>query len=281
MTINEFIVLETKRLKLNNIDDSTIIIKQILSYTLNKDQQYFVINGDKELQLEEEKNAKEAIDKIISGIPIQYITNKQEFMTEEYYVDENVLIPQPDTEILVEEVLKICANNNCNAKILDLCTGSGAIAISLKKRIIKSTMFASDVSIKALNIARKNANINGTKINFIESDLFDKIQEKDFDIIVSNPPYIKKEVLKTLSKQVQNEPTLALDGGESGLEFYEKIANEAYIYIKNNGFLCLEIGYDQAKEVEEILIKNKYYKDIRVIKDLSNNDRCIISKIVK
>ena len=281
MTINEFIVLETKRLKLNNIDDSTIIIKQILSYTLNKDQQYFVINGDKELQLEEEKNAKEAIDKIISGIPIQYITNKQEFMTEEYYVDENVLIPQPDTEILVEEVLKICANNNCNAKILDLCTGSGAIAISLKKRIIKSTMFASDVSIKALNIARKNANINGTKINFIESDLFDKIQEKDFDIIVSNPPYIKKEVLKTLSKQVQNEPTLALDGGESGLEFYKKIANEAYIYIKNNGFLCLEIGYDQAKEVEEILIKNKYYKDIRVIKDLSNNDRCIISKIVK
>ncbi len=281
MTINEFIVLETKRLKLNNIDDSTIIIKQILSYTLNKDQQYFVINGDKELQLEEEKNAKEAIDKIISGIPIQYITNKQEFMTEEYYVDENVLIPQPDTEILVEEVLKICANNNCNAKILDLCTGSGAIAISLKKRIIKSTMFASDVSIKALNIARKNANINGTEINFIESDLFDKIQEKDFDIIVSNPPYIKKEVLKTLSKQVQNEPILALDGGESGLEFYKKIANEAYIYIKNNGFLCLEIGYDQAKEVEEILIKNKYYKDIRVIKDLSNNDRCIISKIVK
>lgn len=281
MTINEYIVLETKRLKLNNIDDSTIIIKQILSYTLNKDQQYFVINGDKELQFEEEKNAKEAIDKIISGIPIQYITNKQEFMTEEYYVDENVLIPQPDTEILVEEVLKICANNNCNAKILDLCTGSGAIAISLKKRIIKSTMFASDVSIKALNIARKNANINGTEINFIESDLFDKIQEKDFDIIVSNPPYIKKEVLKTLSKQVQNEPTLALDGGESGLEFYEKIANEAYIYIKNNGFLCLEIGYDQAKEVEEILIKNKYYKDMRVIKDLSNNDRCIISKIVK
>lgn len=281
MTINEFIVLETKRLKLNNIDDSTIIIKQILSYILNKDQQYFVINGNKELQFEEEKNAKEAIDKIISGIPIQYITNKQEFMTEEYYVDENVLIPQPDTEILVEEVLKICANNNCNAKILDLCTGSGAIAISLKKRIIKSTMFASDVSIKALNIARKNANINGTEINFIESDLFDKIQEKDFDIIVSNPPYIKKEVLKTLSKQVQNEPTLALDGGESGLEFYEKITNEAYIYIKNNGFLCLEIGYDQAKEVEEILIKNKYYKDIRVIKDLSNNDRCIISKIVK
>lgn len=281
MTINEYIVLETKRLKLNNIDDSTIIIKQILSYTLNKDQQYFVINGDKELQFEEEKNAKEAIDKIISGIPIQYITNKQEFMTEEYYVDENVLIPQPDTEILVEEVLKICANNNCNAKILDLCTGSGAIAISLKKRMIKSTMFASDVSIKALNIARKNANINGTEINFIESDLFDKIQEKDFDIIVSNPPYIKKEVLKTLSKQVQNEPTLALDGGESGLEFYEKIANEAYIYIKNNGFLCLEIGYDQAKEVEEILIKNKYYKDMKVIKDLSNNDRCIISKIVK
>lgn len=281
MTINEYIVLETKRLKLNNIDDSTIIIKQILSYTLNKDQQYFVINGDKELQFEEEKNAKEAIDKIISGIPIQYITNKQEFMTEEYYVDENVLIPQPDTEILVEEVLKICANNNCNAKILDLCTGSGAIAISLKKRMMKSTMFASDVSIKALNIARKNANINGTEINFIESDLFDKIQEKDFDIIVSNPPYIKKEVLKTLSKQVQNEPTLALDGGESGLEFYEKIANEAYIYIKNNGFLCLEIGYDQAKEVEEILIKNKYYKDMRVIKDLSNNDRCIISKIVK
>ena len=281
MTINEYIVLETKRLKLNNIDDSTIIIKQILSYTLNKDQQYFVINGDKELQFEEEKNAKEAIDKIISGIPIQYITNKQEFMTEEYYVDENVLIPQPDTEILVEEVLKICANNNCNAKILDLCTGSGAIAISLKKRTMKSTMFASDVSIKALNIARKNANINGTEINFIESDLFDKIQEKDFDIIVSNPPYIKKEVLKTLSKQVQNEPTLALDGGESGLEFYEKIANEAYIYIKNNGFLCLEIGYNQAKEVEEILIKNKYYKDMRVIKDLSNNDRCIISKIVK
>lgn len=281
MTIKEFIISETKRLKLNNIDDSTIIIKQILFYTLKKDQQYFIINGDKGLSEDEEERAKRAIDKIISGIPIQYITNRQEFMTEEYYVDENVLIPQPDTEILVEEVLKLCANNNCNAKILDLCTGSGAIAISLKKRITKSTMFASDVSIKALNVARKNANINGVEINFIESDLFDKMQEKDFDIIVSNPPYIKKEVLKTLSKQVQNEPILALDGGESGLEFYEKIAKKAYIYIKNNGFLCLEIGYDQAKEVEEILIKNKYYKDIKVIKDLSNNDRCIISKIVK
>ena len=282
MTLQETLNYGVKKLNEKKIEDSLIITKELMQYVLKADRQFIVAHLYEEILQKDETEFERYIDKIIEGYPIQYITHKQNFMNEEYYVDENVLIPQPDTEILVEETIKKCKQGD---KILDLCTGSGAIAISLKKALdrknIPAKIFASDISKEAINVAKKNAEKNYAPIITIRSDLFDNITENDFNIIASNPPYIKTQVIKALSKQVKNEPYIALNGGEDGLDFYKKIAQEAYKFIKNDGFLCLEIGYDQAKEVSEILEENKFYKNIQIVKDLGQNDRCIICKIEK
>jgi protein-(glutamine-N5) methyltransferase, release factor-specific len=267
-------------LKSNNFEDSNIIAKELLSYVLKKDKVYLTINSDTALTDTEYAEFTKYIEQIIDGKPLQYITQKQEFMGIDFFVNEDVLIPQPDTEILVETVLDICKRyGKQSLRILDLCTGSGAIAISLSK-ILNTQVFASDVSIKALKVAEKNNVMNNTKVEFIESNLFEKINGEKFDIIVSNPPYIKNEEIKSLSKQVQNEPYIALAGGEDGLDFYRKIIDEAYKYINKNGYLCLEIGYDQKEDLIKLIKQNENYEYENCIKDLSNNDRCIIAKIV-
>lgn len=220
------------------------------------------------------------IDKIINGKPIQYITNEQEFMKLKFYVDENVLIPQPDTEIIVEKIIDEFKDKE--VKILDLCTGSGAIAISLAKYIKRSKIFATDISNKAIQIAKLNAekNLVHKKIDFILSDMFKNIEKDTFDIIVSNPPYIKTKDIANLEKSVQNEPNIALDGGEDGLKFYKIIAENAYKFLNNNGKLYLEIGFDQKKDVINLLEKNNKYKEITCIKDLACNDRLVIASKV-
>lgn len=267
-------------LKSNNFEDSNIIAKELLSYVLKKDKVYLTINSDTALTDTEYAEFTKYIEQIIDGKPLQYITQKQEFMGMEFFMNENVLIPQPDTEILVETVLDICKRyGKQSLKILDLCTGSGAIAISLSK-ILNTQVFASDVSIKALKVAEKNNVLNNSKVEFIESNLFEQINGEKFDIIVSNPPYIKNEEIKLLSKQVQNEPYIALSGGEDGLDFYRKIIDEAYKHINKNGYLCLEIGYDQKEDLIKLIKQNENYEYENCIKDLSNNDRCIIAKIV-
>lgn len=283
MRLKELLIENIKLLKENNIEDGAIIARELLAYTIEKDKQYLLINEnmdiDSMLQLKYEK----FIHEIINGKPLQYITNKQEFMKLNFYVDENVLIPQPDTEILVENVIKIC-NEKSDAdtiKILDLCTGSGAIAISLYNyiKIPNKQIYASDISKKAIEVAKKNSYINNAKIEFIESNMFENIKYKDFDIIVSNPPYIERNIIPTLPKDVLAEPIIALDGGKDGTDFYKIIAENAYKYIRNNGYLCLEIGYNQKDAVTNILESTKKYKDIKAIKDLSNNYRCIIATI--
>ena len=267
-------------LKSNNFEDSNIIAKELLSYVLKKDKVYLTINSDTALTDTEYAEFTKYIEQIIDGKPLQYITQKQEFMGMEFFVNEDVLIPQPDTEILVETVLDICKRySNQSLRILDLCTGSGAIAISLSK-ILNTQVFASDVSTKALEVAEKNNVLNNSKVEFIESNLFEQINGEKFDIIVSNPPYIKNEEIKLLSKQVQNEPYIALAGGEDGLDFYRKIIDEAYKHINKNGYLCLEIGYDQKEDLIKLIKQNENYEYENSIKDLSNNDRCIIAKIV-
>lgn len=286
MKIKEVIEEGKSLLNKSGFEDSGIIARELLCYVLNKSKQYLVINMDEEVEEKNYQNFIDNINEIIDGKPIQYITNKQEFMGLEFYVDENVLIPQPDTEILVESVLDICNNiKTKKIKILDLCAGSGAIAISLasalKNNNIEAEIFASDISEKALEIAKKNNKNNNANVEFINSDLFTNIQDNNFDIIVSNPPYIKKHVIKTLSKQVQSEPIIALDGGDDGLYFYKKIAEQAKKFINNNGSLCLEIGYDQKKEVVDLLKKHKEYAEINAIQDLSNNDRCIIARVIE
>jgi len=262
------------KLRKNNIEDYNLKTKILICKAINKPKEYLIIHNKEELDKEKILEIKKNINKIIEGYPIQYITRNQDFMGLKFSVSEDVLIPQPDTEILVEEVINISKNK---FKILDLCTGSGAIAVSLKKYIKQAEVSASDISFRALEIAKINAKDNNTKIEFIESDLFENIDKK-FDIIVTNPPYIKTEVIKNLSLEVQNEPLLALDGGQDGLDFYRKIINDAYKYLEKEGFLALEIGYDQKKDVIELIENSNQYKQIYSKKDFAGNDRIIVCK---
>lgn len=282
MKIKEVIEEEKNALSKNNIEDNVIITRELLAFVLGVTKQYLVIHLEDELNAEDYIKFKENINEIINGKPLQYITNNQEFMGLNFFVNENVLIPQPDTEIIVEETLKKCEEllqKNDKIKILDLCTGSGAIAVSLENFLgDKAEVFASDISTKALEVAKYNNEKNSTNVIFIESDLFERMQEKKFNIIVSNPPYIRSNVINELSKQVQNEPHLALDGGEDGLEFYKKIIEQACNHIKN-GYLILEIGYDQKEDVENLLKENRNYAEINTIQDLSGNDRCVVAKV--
>ena len=261
--------------KLKNIDNYRNICINMLAEILTKDNVYIRVHYLDNVDERSVERFKNNIQNFFEGMPIQYINNKAYFMGLEIYVDENVLIPRCDTEILVEEIIKIVKKDSL-IKILDLCTGSGAIAISLKKYLNNIEIIASDISDKALMVAKKNASKIGVDVKFIESDLFNNINGK-FDLIVSNPPYIKKSVIPSLDKQVQNEPILALDGGKDGLDFYRKISYDAKRFLNNNGYLCFEIGYDQRKEVEDILLQNGYI-NIYSKKDYGGNDRIVICK---
>ena len=259
--------------ELKNIKEANLKIRILFSKVLNIPKEFLLAHSEDEISDNKKEEILEGIKKLNDNIPIQYIVNEQEFMGLKFFVDENVLIPQPDTEILVEQIINNYKERKI--KILDLCTGSGCIAISLKHYLPQSEIFASDISEKALNIAQNNAKQNNTEINFIKSDLFQNLQDK-FDIIVSNPPYIKTDIIKTLDEEVQNEPIIALDGGNDGLDFYEKILKEAYNYLKDEGKLYLEIGYDQKEDLINLYKNDKRYKNIECIKDLANNDRVII-----
>ena len=279
MNLKEILKYGKEELIKNNIEDASIIAKELAEYIFKITRAQMIANNDMEFSKDQTYNYINSIKKISTGIPIQYITNNQEFMNLNFYVDENVLIPQPDTEILVEEVINEYKEKKC--RILDLCTGSGAIAISLAKYINESNIVASDISMKALQIAKLNAekNLVRKKIEFIESDMFDKIYKEDFDIIVSNPPYIKTKVIEELDKQVKNEPYIALDGGADGLKFYKIIIENAYKYIKNEGKVFLEIGYDQKNELINLFKENNHYEDIYSKKDLGGNDRIIVATV--
>ena len=278
MKIFELNNIGIELLEENNIEDSRLKSKLLIEYLLNMSKIDLIVNNDKEVDdLIKEKYMK-YINEMINGRPIQYIINNQEFMKLNFYVDEDVLIPQPDTEILVEKAIEILKNKNGNKlDVLDLCTGSGAIGISLKKYINDITVYVSDISEKALEIAKKNAIKNEVEVQYILSDMFSKIDNLKFDLIVSNPPYIKTDVIKLLSKEVQNEPIIALDGGREGLDFYRIIRNEAYKYLKDDGVILLEIGFDQKNTVRELFKNNDHYnyKNIELFKDLSNIDRVI------
>lgn len=271
MTIKQNLEFAVKVLKENNIDDALMKSRILLANILDKPKEFLVVNADMELKIEDVFQGY--IKELANGKPLQYITNKQEFCGIDFYVDESVLIPQPDTEVLVEEVIGI-ANKYNKCSILDLCTGSGAIAVTLSKNLNNANIIASDVSDEALKVAKRNDKDN--KVRFIKSNMFENIEDK-FDIIVSNPPYIKTKVIDTLSMEVQNEPKLALDGGVDGLDFYRIIANEACKHLNQNGYLCLEIGDDQKDDVIELL-EQMNYQNIYSKKDFAGNDRIIICK---
>lgn len=280
MTIKELLNQGTIMLKNEDVDGPKNKARAILQYTLKKSKEYTIIYDTKEVTQKQRDEFVNNIKRLISGEPLQYITGVQEFMKINFVVTKDVLIPQPDTEILVEEVIRI-ANKIDNPLILDLCTGSGAIAVSLAKNIPNARIVATDISKKALEIAKQNAKLNGVlnNIDFIESNLFDKIKNIKFDIIVSNPPYIETDEIKKLPKDVRQEPTIALDGGKDGLDFYRKIFNKGNEYLNRQGYLCVEIGYNQKEAVRKIIEKKERYVQTYCIKDLCQNDRVIVTQI--
>lgn len=280
MTIKETLRKGMIQLKTGNVTEPNLKARLIMQYILNKPRQYLIIYDDQVLTLRQEVNYFKAIKRLINGEPIQHITHQQEFMKLSFFVNEDVLIPRPDTEILVEEVIKIAKKIKAK-NILDMCTGSGAIAVSLAKYLDNVEITAVDISTKTLNVAKTNAKNNEVenKITFIESNLFENIVNEKYDIIVSNPPYIKKDVIKTLNKEVQKEPKIALDGGYDGLDFYRKITHQSEEYLKFNGYLCFEIGYDQKKDVIKIINDERKFTGTYSKKDLCDNDRIVVTRL--
>lgn len=216
-------------------------------------------------------NICDAADKRLDGTPLDYILGESDFYGFKIKVNQNVLIPRPETELLCEQAIKIIGDKKAN--VLDLCTGSGCIAAVIAGKT-GASVTASDVSEKALAVARENC--HGLNVECVQSDMFNKLFARKFDVIISNPPYIRSGDLDSLQKEVQREPLTALDGGEDGLKFYREIAEKAPGVLTENGMLLLEIGFDQAEEVTSLLSGN--FTDVRVIKDLEGNDRIIIAR---
>ena len=280
MTIMDAIKKGMIELKNSNIESPKLKSRLLMQYVLNQTRQYIIVNDLNRISKEDEERYFVGISKLRAGVPLEHITHQREFMKLNFYINENVLIPRQDTEILVEEVINI-AKRIKNPKILDLCTGSGAIAVSLAKYLPESEITATDISNKALEVAKKNAKINEVenRITFISSDLFTNIPEEKYDIIVSNPPYIKRNVIETLDEQVRKEPYMALDGGLDGLDFYRKIIKNSYEYLKYHGFLCLEIGFDQKIDVIELIENEEEFENTYSKKDLFDNDRIIVTQL--
>lgn len=280
MKIKEAIEKGTIELKMEHIDTPKMKARMLMQFVLNKSRQEIIVHDQEILLKSKEMQYFEAIKKLREGVPLEHITHQKEFMRLNFFVNKDVLIPRQDTEVLVEEVIKIAKKINAK-KILDLCTGSGAIAVSLAKYIENSEITAIDISHQALQIAKKNAINNQVEnqITFVESNLFENLSFEKYDMIVSNPPYIKKEMIKKLDLQVQKEPYIALDGGEDGLDFYRKIIGQSNEYLKYGGYLCLEIGYDQKIDVIELIENEEKYQDTYCKKDYYGNDRVIVTHI--
>ena len=275
--IKDIFIEYKKILKENNFETYSLDVEVLLMNVTGFSKTQLYLNTDYTLKTEEYEKFKKFFNRRLKNEPIAYIIEKCEFMGMNFLLNNHTLIPRPDTEILVEKAIEIINKNNFN-NALDIGTGSGAIAISLAK-YCNINVTALDINDKVVEMAKKNANINKVKnIEFIQSDIFEKIKNK-YDIIVSNPPYIKTQDIKTLEKNVKNyEPILALDGGKSGLIFYEKITNNAIKYLNKNGYLIFEIGYDQAEDVKNIMENNNFY-NITVLKDLSGLDRVVFANI--
>lgn len=246
----------------------------LLSDTISIDRTKFLVdrNDPKELDHDLLEQYRSRLKKRAMRIPLQHILGIQEFMGIEFLVNGKVLIPRQDTEVLVEEVLK-----EKGGTVLDLCTGSGCIAVSLAKLGHFQQVDAADISVDALDIAKENAKRAGVQVRFYQGNLFETITQK-YDIIVSNPPYIPKEVIETLEPEVKKyEPYQALYGPNHGLYFYETISKFAVDFLNSDGKIFYEIGYDQAEAVCTILERNKY-KEIEVIADLSGKNRVVKAK---
>ena len=277
MTIRQAVKWGAEKLRDNNVDNAEYDSFELLSSINGMTRTFYFINGDNELSEKDFSLFKEYIEKRASHKPLQHILGKAYFYGYEFVVNENVLIPRQDTEILVNEVIKVAKDGY---DILDMCTGSGCIGITLAKKFPDSNVTGVDISDKALAVAWKNKfNLDADNIDFIQSDLFAALgADRRYDIIVSNPPYIPTKVIEGLQDEVRlYDPMLALDGTEDGLMFYRRITDKSGDYLKMNGYLCYEIGAEQAADVSDIM-KQAGFKDIVVVKDLAGLDRVVMGK---
>ena len=255
---------------------SKLDVEILLSEAIKKNREYLIINCKKKVKNKNIKLFKKMLNKRKKGEPIAYILNKKEFWRNNFYVDKNVLIPRPDTEVLVEEVLKLF-NINLKLNVLDIGTGSGCILLSILKERKNFYGTGVDISKKAIKVAIFNAKMHqlSNRVDFYHSDV-DKFLFGKYDLIISNPPYIKKMDLKYLDKDIKAyEPTQAIDGGKCGFSKIEKVVNKASTLIKKNGKFVLEIGFDQKNKTLGILKNNGFFIN-KVVKDYGKNDRCII-----
>ncbi|MDO8662003.1 MAG: peptide chain release factor N(5)-glutamine methyltransferase [Candidatus Omnitrophota bacterium] len=249
----------------------------LFSQVLGCDRLALSLNKDRYLGREELDFITCSLKRRIKGEPIQYILGKMEFMGLELKIKQDVLIPRPETEILVQTALKYIKQEK-SRKILDLGTGSGCIAISLGKNSANLEIDASDISSSALAVAKENAGLNGVKIDFVLSDLFRGLRNKKYDLITSNPPYVREGEITKLQPELQFEPKLALNGGPDGLDFYRRIISGSANYLQKNGLLIMEMGFEQKPDIETIFLDLGKFKLIEVIKDYNNIDRVIVAR---
>ncbi|MDR3281820.1 MAG: peptide chain release factor N(5)-glutamine methyltransferase [Endomicrobium sp.] len=266
-------------LKSKGICESKSDAQVVLSFVLNIKRQELFFRGSLKPTYEQISKFKDYILRRSEGEPVAYITGFAGFMGFEFKVNNNVLIPRPETEILVERVLEF-ADMRSKWSVLDLCTGSGCIAVALAKLGVFENITASDISENAINIAKENAQINNAiNINFVKSDIFDGISGDNFDIIVSNPPYVSEEEYCILKNELKFEPKNALVAKNSGLFFYREISNRACRYLKNTGIVFLELNANKAYEIRSIFLDSPYYKNLRIVKDYAGLPRVLEAEI--
>lgn len=274
MTYREAVEFGTKCLTDAGVPDAALDAWYLLQMVCKIERSYYYVHGEEDITQDAQKEYEIAVQKRAEYIPLQYIIGEQEFMGLRFKVNSNVLIPRQDTETLVEQVLKIVKPG---MKVLDLCTGSGCVLISVLKNAPELTGMGSDISKTALLVAKENAKLHEVDAEWVRSDLFDNITET-FDVIMANPPYIPTGEILSLMPEVRDfEPENALDGGADGLDFYRKIAGQVKDYLNPGGYVYMEIGYDQGEAVSE-LMRNAGFTEVEVIKDLARNDRVVKGK---
>ncbi|MDC0396296.1 peptide chain release factor N(5)-glutamine methyltransferase [Candidatus Pelagibacter sp.] len=277
MNIESILSEGTKILQKNKVPNPQLDSEILLSSSINRDKKHIILNPKELLNFNQSEKFKNLIERRKKGEPIAYLVNKKEFWKDEFFVTQDVLIPRPDTELIVEQVLKIYSND-AQLQVLDIGTGSGCILLSILKERPNVNGTGIDISKKSINVSKFNAKqLNLTnRVKFFHSSV-DNFKIGKYDLIVSNPPYIELLNLKYLEKDIVNfEPKLALSGGLDGFSKIRKVINRAKTLIKKNGKLILEIGFNQKNKAKKILEKEGFYVN-KTIKDYGNNERCIIS----
>ena len=274
MTYREALTVTTSLLKEAGVPEPSLDAWYLLSHAAQLSRSDFYLREEEELTEEEQKHMEIAVKERVRRVPLQYILGTQEFMGLSFSVNENVLIPRQDTEVLAEEAIRFLPPDG---RLLDLCTGSGCIALTVKCKVPGALVVASDISKTAIMTAKENQKALEATVEWVVSDLFSGIRGT-FDVITCNPPYIPTEVIQTLQPEVRDfEPREALDGGADGLDFYRRIVPEAGSFLAEGGVLLLEIGYDQGEAVSG-LMEEAGFEEIRVIRDLAGKDRVVKGK---